>query len=104
MSFNNVLRSAIYGAIDQVNEQLPPEKKLIKSADTALIGESSGIDSLTLISFVVALEQSIEAEYGHLISLTDDDSILTDINGPLGNLSALAEYLTEQMQIETNAR
>ena len=99
MSSNSVLQSAVFPAIDQVNEHLPPDKKLIKSADTALISESSGIDSLTLISFVVALEQSIEAEYGHSISLTDDDSILTDIDGPLGSLNALAEYLAERMQI-----
>ena len=96
---NNVLHSAVFLAIDQVNEQLPSEKKLIKSADTALIGDSSGIDSLTLIRFIVALEQSVEAEYGYSISLTDDASILTDFSGPLGNLNALAEYLSERMQV-----
>ena len=99
MNADSVLELAVFSAVDQVNEHLPSEKKLAKSAETALIGDSSGVNSLTLISFIVALEQTIELEYGKTISLSDDESILTDEEGSLANLSSLAEYLTAQLWI-----
>ena len=92
------VESAVFAAVDVVNEHLPREKWLGRTAETQLVGESSGVDSLTLISYVVALEQVIETDFGCSLSLTDDSEILTDQEGPLRSLGELARYLETQVK------
>jgi acyl carrier protein len=97
MSTDRTLESAVFAAVDVANQHLPREKWLGKTADTKLVGESSHVDSLTLISYVVALEQVLESDFGYSISLTDDSEIMTNPDGPLRNLGELVRYLETKL-------
>lgn len=62
----------IYEAMDEVNQMLPPEQHLRKSADMYLHGSSGKIDSLALINLIVAIEQKIEEKFGVSVTLANE--------------------------------
>jgi acyl carrier protein len=99
---NEKVLQCVYAAIDEANEDrqgdLPP---LEKSVETPIHGTASGLDSLGLINFVVAVEEGVERELGTEIVLSDDRS-LSQEPSPFESVGALVDYidvlLSEQRQ------
>ena len=85
------ITEAIFRAIDQVNRQLR-KNKLEKSEDAILIGESGKLDSLGLITFIVAVEEEIEEASGMSISLTTQTPGFRKDN-PFTTVRKLAEFI-----------
>jgi acyl carrier protein len=83
----------LYAAIDEVNEQLPDQRKLKKSPQTVLIGASSSVDSLTVVNLIVAVEQKIEEKYGVVINLAAADGLPGSEN-PFKDLETLVQHVS----------
>ncbi len=94
---------AIFDAIDDLNGLLPKEQRLEKSLGTVLYGSSGRLDSLAFVNLVVAVEQKIQQEFGHAISLTDGESISPE-NMPIGTIEALANYVALLLRRKVSAR
>jgi acyl carrier protein len=60
-------------------------------ANTRLFGRDGVLDSMGLVTLVVAVEQAIEDEYGVSVSLADDRA-LSQRNSPYRTVGSLAEY------------
>jgi len=60
-------------------------------AETRLFGRAGLLDSLGLVTLVVAVEQAIADEYGVSVSLADDRA-LSQRNSPYRTVGSLAEY------------
>ena len=90
---------AIYLVIDEVNGQFPKEQRLNRSEDTVLVGPSSRLNSLGVISFIVATEQKIEESFGKQVTLTDERTLSMD-ESPFRNIGMLAEYITKLMETD----
>ena len=99
MNDTNYALQAVYAALDQLNRRRPADRRLPKEPDTLLIGPEGRLDSLALVTFIVAVEEQIEDRFGRRISLTDD-AVLSSDNGPMRSVGALALYL--QAAIEEN--
>ncbi len=84
---------AIFSAIDEVNQELPEREQLNKSVDTVLLGESSPLDSLGLVTLIVVLEERIEDEFDEVIALADDEAF-SDEKGPFANVNALTNHIS----------
>jgi acyl carrier protein len=91
----------VYRALDESNEDrreqdLPP---LEKSPSTPIHGTESGFDSLGLINFVIAVEESLEQRLGVPVVLSDDRAH-THEPSPFESIQTLTGYidllLTEQ--------
>lgn len=91
LSSQDVL-DVIYGCIDEVNRQLPQDAKLLKSAGTVLVGEGGVLDSLGLITLLVALEDALEAKLGVRCFLLEEE-ILVDQNGPFHSIDSLSKWI-----------
>src|SRR5262245_9273729 len=89
---NEEIIRAIFAAIDEVNEHLPRQRKIEKSARAVLIDDSRQVDSLTLISLIAAIEERIDEEYAVLINLADSD-VLSHINNPFKSVETLANHI-----------
>ena len=63
--------AAVFAAIDDVNELLPPELQLEKHPSTAILGEGGSLDSMGFVNFVAGLETHIERELGHAVRLVE---------------------------------
>ncbi len=87
---------AVLKAVEDVNEQLPSDRKLPVSTDTVLFDESQsttgGLDSLGLVNLIVATEERVEEEFDVAINLTDDwDATLE--NDPFRSVETFAAYI-----------
>ena len=66
----------IYMALDEVNQQLPKEKRLAKSTETEIFGSGQGLDSLGFVNFIVAIEQGLEKNFGVNVVMAEDEEML----------------------------
>ena len=82
----------IYQAIDSVNEMLSEEDWLSKTPETILSPnlEIGGLDSLSMVNFIVALEQIIAEEMDKTLSIVDDLRI-SDEHNPFASIAILAD-------------
>jgi len=67
------------------------------SGDTALFGPASGLDSMSLLTLVVAVEESVNQKFGTSISLTDERALMQDEN-PFRTVNTLASYTCTLIQ------
>jgi acyl carrier protein len=83
----------VYGAIDDVNGFLPADQKLVKAADTVLVGDGAGLDSLGLVTFLVTIENAFSSHAGISLGLplvAADPEALQSMK-TVGDLIALIE-------------
>jgi acyl carrier protein len=84
---------ALLRAVDEVNQQLPGERRLERSEATPLTGESGSLDSLGLINLIVAAEQKIQETFVATITLTDERAMSRE-ESPFRTIGTLADYIT----------
>ena len=99
MALENKVLEAIYSSIDAVNEFLPPEQRIDKSADTVLFGKSSdgSLDSMGMVNLIVALEENIQKRVGKEISIVAELNI-SEENNPFQTVGTLLASLTELLE------
>lgn len=93
MNANEKALDAVYAALDELNRLRPADQRLPRQPDTSLVGPAGYLDSLGLVTFVVALEQKVEDLLGGSITLTDP--ALMSETGVFSTVSSLAEYIQQ---------
>ena len=82
----------MYAAIDQVNSQATDGAVIEKTPATYLFAGDRGVDSLTLVNLVVAVEEQIHKTMGKMIVLVDEDSMALQEN-PFRTVGTLAAHV-----------
>lgn len=82
----------IFDSIDELNTDLDEKARITKSEDTHLFGSGDSLDSLALINLITIIEQKIEEETGHYISLADEKAMSLD-ESPFKTVTTLKEYI-----------
>ena len=85
----------IFDTLDLVNAQLPPGQRLARRPDTVLVGAGGVLDSLGLVTFVLALEERLEAALGRAVPLLDPEKLTPD--GAFHTVDSLSRFLGELM-------
>ena len=88
------LEELIFQSVDQINSMLPNDSHLTKQIESVLIGGGGVYDSLSILNFLVTLEEKLVNKYGKEIVLIDEE-ILADQEGPYKNLESLMERILE---------
>jgi len=78
-------------------------EQLDKSIDADLFGGKGKLDSLGLVSFVVATEQEIEEEFGVPISIADERA-MSQKNSPFKTLGTFADYISLLLEEDSDVR
>jgi len=91
VTINEVLE-VVYDCIDELNRMLPTGAKLTKTIDTVLVGDSGVLDSLSLINFLVSLEEALRSKLDLQCFLLDE-SLLVDPSGPYRSIGQLSEWV-----------
>jgi len=94
---------AIFTAVEDLNQQLPPEEQLEQSTDTVLLGKAGKLDSLGLVNLVVAVEEQVEKDFGVTITLADERA-LSQKSSPFRTIGTLADYIQNLMDNRHNGR
>ena len=84
--------AAIYRAIDWINGELPLDRKLIKVPETRLLGSESVLDSMHLVSLIIAIEREVEDTFGVALTLADERA-LSMTESPFRSIQSLADYI-----------
>ena len=84
--------AAIYRAVDWINGELPPDRQLIKAPETRLLGSQSVLDSMHLVSLIVAIEREVEDIFGVTLTLVDERA-LSMKESPFRSIQSLADYI-----------
>ena len=92
----NILQ-LIHGAVDEINEILSEDRRLEKTNDTVLLGETGCLDSLGLINFIVTVETRAEKILGLKLNLGE---AMTNPDSPLSTLGSLADFILNQKEGE----
>lgn len=82
----------VYSAIDELNAQSSDGVLIAKTPDTRLLGGSQGLDSLTFVNLVVAVEEQIQNELGQSVVLVDENSMALQEH-PFRTVGTLADYV-----------
>jgi hypothetical protein len=87
------VRTVVYRAVDEINEELPDVQQLIKDPKTVLFGPDATIDSMTLVSFIVAVEEGLRGEFGISLTLADEKAMSME-RSPFRTLATFVDYVT----------
>jgi len=71
------------------------------NSDSIIYGDNSPLDSLALVSLIVAVEQSMEDEFGITITIADERAMSLD-NSPFRSVGSLADYIEDLLEEELN--
>ena len=93
---NGELEILIMDIAQELNEDEEIELSSELTADTPLFGENGILDSMGLVSLVIAAEQAIEEKYSTPISLADEKA-LSQKNSPYRTIASLAAYAAAQL-------
>ena len=94
----NVLQ-LIHGAVDEINEILSEDRRLEKTSETVLLGETGRLDSLGLINFIVTVETRAEKTLGLKLNLGE---AMPDPDSPLSTLGSLTDFILNQREGESD--
>lgn len=84
----------ILNALENLNEELPADRKVNIRPDTVLFGLNAELDSLSLVSLVVEVESAINSRLGLDISLADERAMSRPVL-PFSNVQTLKDYILE---------
>lgn len=82
----------VFRALENLNEELDDESKVEISPRTCLFGADAAIDSLSLVSVIVDVEQEASERLGFPVSLTDDRALDQQVS-PFTDPEHLADYI-----------
>lgn len=90
-----LIDTALQKASVEVNELFEDARIEIED-DFILMGENSTVDSLTLVSFFVSIEDKLNIEASGTITLVSEDSFTRE-DRPFHSIGSLKSYLMELM-------
>jgi acyl carrier protein len=82
----------VYAAIDDVNALTASGEPFEKHPSAALLGGDQGMDSLTFVNLVVALEEQIATRLGVSVVLVDENTMSLQEH-PFKTVGTLAKYV-----------
>ena len=86
--------------IIETARELGEDELLVKvdlDSDTRLFGQDGLLDSMGLVTLIVAVEQALEDHFDKPVALADEKA-LSQANSPYRSVATLAEYATNQIQ------
>lgn len=86
------VRSVVRATLDELDAQLPAERRLAGREDAAILGEDTVLDSLAVLNLLVAVEERCADELGLAVDLLDE-RLLADRDGPLRSVASLVAHL-----------
>jgi acyl carrier protein len=96
------ITTAVYGAVDELNSQLPKGAHIEKSPDAPLYGTGGKLESLDFVTFIMEVEERIKSEFGVDITIADEN-LLSKEKSPFSTIGTLVEYLDEVVHQESKS-
>ena len=94
------MRTAVFqiveNAIAELNRELEyPELDKV-TEETCLLGGETGLDSLSLVSLIVSIEEVVQDEFDRPVALADERA-MSRKNSPYRTVGALTDFIVEMI-------
>lgn len=86
------ITESLLRALEELNQELPPDKKVSLNPDTVLYGSQGHLDSLGLVNLVLMAERNVQQDFGCAITLADERA-LSEARSPFRTINSLAGYV-----------
>jgi D-alanine--poly(phosphoribitol) ligase subunit 2 len=83
----------------ELNEQLTNKIPLEQGADAPLFGRGGVLDSIALVTLIVAVEQAIEDEFDTALTIADEKAMSQKVS-PFRTIGSLSEYVQKLIKGE----
>ena len=90
------MQEIVKKSVEELNELLSKEKKLLLDETTPLISEKSSLESIDLVNLFVCLEKNLKEKKNHTLTF---DEILQNIEH-LKTVGSLELFLTKKFENE----
>ena len=90
------MKEIVKRSIEELNELLPMQKKLLVGKATPLIGEKSSLESIDLVNLFVCLEKNLKEKKNYTLTF---DEILQNVEH-LKTIGSLEFFLTKKFKNE----
>ncbi len=91
------VEAIIFAGLTAINAERAADDQIEISAQTALFGPGSRLDSLQLVSLITDVEVALNTEHGLELSLADDRA-LERAQSPYATVETLRDYVLELTQ------
>ena len=90
------MKEIVRRSIEELNDLLPKEKKIVIEESTPLIDEKSSLESIDLVNFFVCLEKNLKEKKKYTLTF---DEIIKNIEH-LKTVGSLESFLTKKFENE----
>ena len=97
MTVRERTEKVVLRAMQDTNQQLPPQSRLEISLEAVLFGPSGRLDSLGLVNLIMEVEQGIQDEFSNSITLADEKA-LSQKNSPFLTARTLIDYVVTLLE------
>lgn len=94
---HQIARNMIHAALDELNEQSPPETRIPPGQLTTLVGPDGYLDSLGVVTLVALLEERLEREAGVVANLLETPNEEQDALAHFATVDALVDRVVAAM-------
>lgn len=88
----------VYASLKKINEDRKKKYKIALKESSILFGQSKGLDSLDLVTFIVDAEQRLMEELKLRMSLTDEKA-MSQKRSPFKSVKSLVDYISSNINI-----
>lgn len=81
-------------AIDELNEQLNDDEKIVYDNETRFIGSKACIDSINFVTLITIIEELIEDKLDKTIHLVNEKAFSSK-RSPFYSIATITEYIEE---------
>lgn len=97
----NRLINIILDAVNEINKTVEAKPSIELRENYPLFGSQGGMDSISLVSLIVTVEQHIEDEFAVSIILANEKA-MSQRNSPFLTVGTLAQFSEKLIQQVTN--
>ena len=95
-------KSIVKNIISEISNSIYTDnEEIVINENSVIYGDNSQLDSLELVSLIVAVEQNIEDEFGISITLADERAMSQE-NSPFRSVRSLADYVETILKEKLN--
>ena len=95
----NQLETCVLQAVQELNEQLPPEQQIENSPQAKLFGREAPLDSIGLVNLIVTVEEQLADELELDLTLANEKA-MSRRTSPFQSVESLIEFIEELVREE----
>lgn len=95
------IQKIIITAVEELNQYLEDKLPTEEADECQLYGQNSSMDSISLVTLIASVEQSIEDEFDISITLASEKA-MSMCNSPFLSIGKLTDFTLKLVQENTN--